>query len=454
MTVAEQVEGLTSPHARYTPLLRTLLTSIAACLAGRPGARLAAALSIRVAKDKRLELLRELPELPQASVRVLGVDDFALRKGDSYATILVDLEERCPVDVLPGRDAEPLATRLRDHPEVEVICRDRAGAYAEGARTGAPQALQVADAWHLWRNLAEAVGKTVGAHHRCIRAALTPTPDIPSQPPMSVVTAEPSEPDPDLVPPDGTLDVLGRPRRLVARTTVRRFARAQSLEELLVKATNRASKLDPYKPYLHRRWREGRHDVPRLHREIQEQGFTGDVQSVRRYFRPFEKPDSPLPKSPSVPPPPVRPPKPRRVVRWIMTASDRLPEADIAELKVIRTGCPHLDLTVRHVPDFAAMMRDQNAETLPAWMDRVKADDLSALHSLVNGFHCDLDAVKAAFAAPWSSGQVEGHVTRVKLLKRMASAADTSRFSVNASSTAQGCVGHKAFCGARNSPQG
>ncbi|MFJ5035073.1 hypothetical protein ACIQB5_45190 [Streptomyces sp. NPDC088560] len=107
VTFAEQIEGLTSPYARYTPLLRTLLTSIAACLAGRPGARLAAALSMPVAKDKLLELLRRLPELPQVNLRVLGVDDFALRKGDSYATILVDLEGRRPVDVLPGRAGTP-----------------------------------------------------------------------------------------------------------------------------------------------------------------------------------------------------------------------------------------------------------------------------------------------------------------------------------------------------------
>ncbi|MDT0485375.1 ISL3 family transposase [Streptomyces doebereineriae] len=280
VTFAEQVEGLTRPHARYTLLLRRILSSIAMVLAGRPGARLAVLLGMPVAKDVLLGLLNTVPDPPSGLVRVLGVDDFALRKGDSYATLLVDLEARRPLDVLPGWDAEPLASWLANHPEIEVICRDRAGAYAEGARTGAPQALQVADGWHLWRNLAEAVEKTVGAHHSCIRAALTPTPDLPESPPTPLVTAESSEPEPDVAPPDGTLDVLGRPRRLVARTTeryeavqqrlaegkslaairrelrldhstVRRFARAESLEELLVKATNRASNLgSPAEPVI------------------------------------------------------------------------------------------------------------------------------------------------------------------------------------------------------------
>ncbi|MER5219346.1 transposase [Streptomyces flaveus] len=249
---------------------------------GAARARLAVALGARVAKDALLGLLRAVPEPAQGLVRVLGVDDFALRKGDSYATILVDLEARRPLDALPGRDAEPLAAWLAHHPEVEVICRDRAGAYAEGSRTGAPQAMQVADGSHLWRNLAEAVEKTVGAHHQCIRTAVAPPPVIKESVETSLDLMELPENLVPFVPPDGMLDVFGRPRRLVARTaeryeavqrllaegktltairrelrldhsTVRRFARASSLDELLVKATNRASILDEYKPYLHQR---------------------------------------------------------------------------------------------------------------------------------------------------------------------------------------------------------
>lgn len=298
-------------------------------------------------------------------------------------------------------------------------------------------------------NLAEAVEKTVGAHYPCIRATFVTPPVAEETAAETVVTTGLSSKAVPFIPPDGTLDVMGQPRRLVARTseryravqqrlsagmplsairrelrldhsTVRRFARAQSLDELLVKAVNRNSILDTYKTYLHRRWNEGCHDIPQLHRELCEQGFTGDIQCVRRYFRPFKKSHSPRPRQPSASPPEPRPaPKPRRIVRWIMTNPGHLADADAAEVKEIRAACPHLDAVARHVRDFADMMRDLHGDQLPAWMDRVTQDELPALHSLVNGLRRDLDAVTAALSSPWSSGQVEGHVTRVKLLKRM-----------------------------------
>ncbi|KPI13395.1 transposase IS204/IS1001/IS1096/IS1165 family protein [Actinobacteria bacterium OK006] len=216
-----------------------------------------------------------------------------------------------------------------------------------------------------------------------------------------------------------SLTAIGR-RLQLDHSTVRRFARADSVDELLVKATNRISILDQYKPYLHQRWREGCHDIPQLQRELRERGFTGDIQCVRRYFRPFKKPHSPKPRIPPAPPPELRPaPKPRRVVRWIMTHPDLLAEASAAELKEIRTACPHLDATARHVRDFARMMGELRGHELPAWMDQVLADDLPTLHSLVHGMNRDLDAVTAGLSTPWNSGQVEGHVTRAKLLKRM-----------------------------------
>ncbi|MFG2873925.1 ISL3 family transposase [Streptomyces sp. NPDC048337] len=170
VTFAEQIPGLTSPHARHTPILRKLLTRVAEALAGRAGARLARRMGMPVAKETLRRLLRASDLEEPGAVRVLGVDELALLKGHNYATLLVDLEARCPIDVLPGREAETVARWLAGHPEVEIVCRDRASAYAEAARAAAPQAVQIADVWHLWNNLVKAVERTLTSHYACIRA--------------------------------------------------------------------------------------------------------------------------------------------------------------------------------------------------------------------------------------------------------------------------------------------
>ncbi|MFJ1708494.1 ISL3 family transposase, partial [Kitasatospora sp. NPDC088346] len=367
-TFVEQVAGLTFRHGRRSLRLHTILQAVALMLAGRAGARLSDVLSSKVSRSTLLRLIRAMPDPQTTTPRVLGVDDFALRKGHVYGTVLINIETRRPVDLLPDREAATLARWLTEHPGVEVICRDRATTYAEGARLGAPNAVQVADRWHLFHNLTEAVERCVTRHSTQLREPAY----VPTSEESAAALAELGKITATAKADRGahryadrtrerhqavhTLLDQGLSRREIsrrlglARGTVRRFAHAAAPEELVVgKWQGRTSVLDDFKPYLHQRWQEGCTTAKTLFDEIKAAGYTGGLTVLRDYLRPLRSGAQPQDRS-------TRPPSVRDVTSWITRHPDSLSTDETLKLKGILARCPQLDATADHVRTFAEMM--------------------------------------------------------------------------------------------------
>ncbi|MBB4962129.1 ISL3 family transposase [Micromonospora polyrhachis] len=418
-TFAEQIDGLTAPHARLTPGLRGMLTQIGLALAGRAGSRLASVIGAPAGRDTLLRLVKALPDPLMPPITVLGVDDFAFRRGRHYGTVLIDMISHRPVDMFDGRDGASLATWLRQHPEVEVICRDRAGGYGEGARTGAPDAVQVADRFHLWQNLGQAVEKTVNAHRSRLVAPAPPPADdtMPAEvqplPEKKIVTRlrEHHVAVHGLAAQGLNKSAIGRKLGL-HRATVRKYLNATSVAELTVVTEQRAHLVDDYVAYLHQRWNEGERNATGLFREIKQQGYPGGELAVQRYLRRFRKGLGHAPR------PGPKPSSVRQVTSWIMTHPDDLDPRNTAKLREVRNRDRDLNRLVQHVRAFAVMMTGRHGERLDAWITAVEHDTLTPLAGFARNLRRDLDAVRNGLTLPHSSGPVEGNINRIKMIKR------------------------------------
>lgn len=472
----ERLPQLVKPHARKTRRMQEALDAVGFALGGEAGARLARRLSLPTSPDTLLRSVRAAALAPPTRPpRVLGVDDWALRRGQRYGTILVDLERRRPVDLLPDREADTLAAWLAARPGVEIISRDRAQAYADGARRGAPEAIQVADRFHLVKNLAEALERLLARNHETLRASAKavaadadaakclaeegrpsrPAVPVPEQsapveaavPQEAIHSPEPSstklqrqqaarrERRLDLYTEIVKLRQDGLGKKKIARAlgtspaTVRRFLRAGSFPER--HRPIRHNTLERHLPYLERRWQEGCTNSAQLWRELRdEHGFRGSQGLVRRYLGQWREPRvaSRTPRSEgaepsraqrrSAPPSPLPPLSPRRA-SWLLLR--KLEELDAEEsalrIKVLEL-CPEAQRAAELAKSFRNLFRVGDAEALQGWLDAARDSSIEEMSSFAVGLERDQAAVEAAISLPWSNGQVEGQVNRLKLLKR------------------------------------
>ncbi|MFD9575622.1 ISL3 family transposase [Streptomyces sp. NPDC059982] len=419
-TFVEQAAGLTFRYGRRTPASRRVLTVVAVALAGRAGARLAAVLQTRASRTTLLRAIMAVPDPLWAVPKVLRVDDFATRRGRHYGIVLIDCETGRPLDLLPGRDASTLAGWLREHPGAEIICRDRAGTYADGARTGAPNASQVADRFHLWQNLGTAVDATVRLHSTCLKTAFTSSDGPTSDGDSADATKTMSPIEARIRERHATIHALlaqGHGIREIARelhmggNTVRRNARAAVPEQLLTgRHQPRASQLDPYKSHLDKRWAEGHTNAIQLLAELQILGYCGSYQIISDYLRPRRRQRIRV-----VPP---APPGIRRITGRMMRHPENLADGEREQFAAVLAHCPELKALHEHVRSFAEILQTRSGQHLKDWITAVRTADVPRLHAFATGLEKDWGAVLQGLSTRWNSGPVEGRVNHIKMVKR------------------------------------
>jgi hypothetical protein len=352
-TFREQVPGVLERYQRRISRLTAQVSAVARELAGRASARLLPALGICVSRHAALRILLKIPLPALAVPRVLGIDDFALRRGLVYATVLIDAETGRRVDVVPGRTTDAAEAWLRDHPGAEVVCRDGSGAYGEAARRALPGAVQVSDRWHLWHLLGEAARKEVLAHCTCW-AKGTPM----QEGKRAETTRERWQQVHDLRSKGVGLLDCGR-RLNLTLNMVKRYDRASQPERMQRVPKYRPTLVDPHRDYLRkRRAEEPAVPVQQLLREIRELGYQGSSNLLVRYINQGRL-DGGRPHL-----------SPRRAARLLLTRPDHLTGGQQETLARIQAACPEMSTLASCIRDFAALLAPDpgNAARLQAWI--------------------------------------------------------------------------------------
>jgi transposase len=434
-TFAEQFSDFVDRYARKTRRVIQKQQRIGVNVASRVAEQLLESEQVSASDSTINRLIRALPHPETHPIRVLGVDDWAKRKGQRYGTILVDLERRQIVDILEDRTAESLAKWLKDHPGIEIVSRDRSSTYAEGIERGAPEAIQIADRWHLLKNGSDAVYKLLQQEYGHINKRLAeiftpPNAEKPEAEPLTIAEqmtiAEQQRKE--RIDQVQSLRDKGWKQKDIARQlnihpkTVRRYLRTAN-----PKATRRRTGgiLDPFKPYILQRWNEGCHNATQLFREIREKGFTGHESVVIIFARQLRQASGLPPRVrkqegiPIATDPTHRLPTLRTLTWWIIKRAEEYSGEEEKILEQVSIGLSKVATTIKLAREFAAMIRQQQVDHLDVWLQQAQQSGYQTWENFADGIKQDYAAVKAALSYSWSNGPTEGHVNRLKCIKRL-----------------------------------
>ena len=447
----ERLPKVTAPWARKTVRLAKHFSDIGIALGGAAAAHLCNQIGYEGSRNTLLRSIFKVPLPSSPTPKILGVDDFAFRRGETYGTILVDLERHQPIDLLADREAKTLEDWLKEHPGIEIISRDRSKSYRLGARNGAPNALQVADRFHLLQNLEEVLEDVFSEHTKALKEVE-----------LTLIKAKIGDSEALEVASKAKSSVPPKPRHSQSRErrlaqyeqvhslreqgyqiadiahhvgihqrTVYRFLAASTFPEYKSyrRQTTTRSSLDPYKPYLLQQWNQGHHQTKQLCHEIQLQGYQGSYSTVIRYTRQLRQliPTRPpreslndLPGRGPVPISGVEVPKNLTVKRAAWLVMRKINKLTKEEEETLEQLGEHAQFSeaVTFAQSFLFIVRKRLPQHLDTWLERAKNSALKPFQRFAKGLRDDYDAVKAGMTLEVSNGPVEGQNNRLKMIKR------------------------------------
>ena len=446
----ERLPSLVEPYARKTTRLHEVLKLVGFALSGEAGARLIRRLGMTASPTTLLRYVRNATTAAHPAPEAIGVDDFALLRSRRYGTIIVDLERHRPIELLPDRSAETLSAWLKEYPSVRIISRDRSTEYERGIEECAPTAVEVLDRWHLLKNLRETAERVLEHNHEALSTVRLPS--IANGDPCSLHEHTP-------VPRSAKERAAGeaeRRKRLadykkvkklhqqgmnmlaicrylgMSRGAVRRYVHADAFPERR-RRPREPSMLDPFEPYLAKRWAEGCRNALQMWREIREQGYLGSQGRVLQWAR--QRREEPAPTTPGRYRSSMvercqkrtlqgsvggtnRAPSPKRLVWLLLGDPESLGVSERRALGQVLEASNDASVVYPLIQRFRKMVRHREGEDFGGWLKNALNCGVKDFETFAMGFKREQSAVEAALTLPYSNGQTEGQINRLKLIKR------------------------------------